>query len=190
MTSVPTPSSRARLWTVIWVCGVACSFSIEANASEVAGTYELLVCKTACSFADPDAAFAKGIVVLFDKAMTPKEIERVDPSHFVWPNEVVRACFAGQNFKGADSFAFGERVGATHWSLQGKLLNFELLRSVDAGYEVDVERDGRNLVGKGTSWGAGVAAPGFSSDIVVGRRIGPPDISACPSTPPYYLRKR
>src|SRR5574337_740275 len=80
-------------------------------ASEVAGTYELLICKHACSFKHPGTTFAKGVVVLFDEPMSPQEIKRVDPFFFSWPNEVIRACFSGEQAGHLSSFAFIQQTG-------------------------------------------------------------------------------
>ena len=152
-----------------------------AEASTVAGTYELLVCKGTCSFANPGSAFAKGVVVLFNDAMPRQEVARVDPFHFVLPNEKVRACFTGDNLKSVGSYVFGRRTGVSSWSATGKKLEFSLMRSVDAGYDVEVLSEGDAFSGKGMSWGAGAAAPGYGPDFIVGRRRGPPDITACAS---------
>ncbi len=75
-------------------------------ASDVAGTYELLICKHACSFEHPGPTFAKGVIVLFDEPMSPQEIKRVDPFFHSWQNEVIRACFSGKQTGHLNSFAF------------------------------------------------------------------------------------
>jgi len=152
-----------------------------AESPTVTGTYELLVCKSTCSFANPESAFAKGVVVLCHDAMSSKEVERVDPFHFTLPNEKVRACFTGNILKDGESYVFGRRTGATSWALKGKKLDFSLMRSTDAGYDVEALIEGDAFSGKGVSWGAGAAAPDYEPDFVVGRRKGPPDITACAS---------
>ena len=150
-------------------------------ASDVSGTYELLICKHACSFRHPGTTFAKGIIILFDKPMSAQEIERVDPFYFSWPNEVVRACFSGENIGHLSSFAFLQQTGVTPWSAKGQSLTFELFRSPDARYEVEANREGTHFVGKGISSGGGGNEPAHSPDVVVGRRTGPPSVVTCPS---------
>ena len=147
--------------------------------TDVSGTYELLVCKKSCSFEKPQAAIAHGTVVLFESPLSQADADRLDPFHFAEPNEVIRACFVGEESNDAQSFAFGEKVGTTAWSLKGNTLTFSLMRSLDAGYSVEAERNGTKFSGKGVSWGAGVAAPGYTPDAIVGRRVGPPNIAAC-----------
>ena len=161
------------LFLMASACGVA-----KSNP-DTSGTYELIVCKNACSFENPKTVIARGVVILFENSLSRTDVEKLDPFHFREPNEGIRACFAGESSKGAESLAFGRKTGVTVWSLNDKTLSFFLFRSVDAGYSVDVQYSGNAFSGKGVSWGAGVAAPGYTPDIVVGRRVGPPDIAAC-----------
>ena len=153
----------------------------NSAASDVAGTYEILICKHACSFEHPGTTFAKGVIVLFDEPMSPQEIKRVDPFFHSWPNEVIRACFSGEQAGHLSSFAFIQQTGATPWSAKGQLLTFELFRSPDARYEVEARREGTHFSGKGISSGGGGNEPAHSPDIVVGRLTGPPSAAACPT---------
>ena len=152
--------------------------------SSAAGTYELIVCKSTCSFENSQAAIARGVVVLFDNPLAQTDVEKLDPFHFAEPNEVIRACYAGEEFKDAQTYAFGTNIGTTSWSQKGTgaVLTFSLMRSIDAGYSVDVRCSDNGFSGKGTSWGAGVAAPRYGPDVVVGRRIGSADMAACTKT--------
>jgi hypothetical protein len=155
-----------------------CVVSGCSVADEIVGNYELLICKSACSFEHPQAVIAKGVVVLSPVPLTGGVAAKLEHSPFVKPNDV-RACFFGTPSKGAKSFAFLTNAMATSWALRGNSLTFELFRSADAGYEVELQRKGNVFVGNGTSWGAGVAAPHYSPDTVLARRIGPVNISAC-----------
>jgi hypothetical protein len=147
------------------------------SSSEVPGTYELVICKSTCSFAEPGKVFATAVIVLFDHALVPQDLARIAP--FYRDFEPARACFTvKRNFK-AQSYVGIQKSGATPWQLRGSTLEFRLFQSPDAWYLVKVQLEGEALVGKGESGGAGVAHPGYSADTIVGRRRGPPDISAC-----------
>jgi hypothetical protein len=178
-----------RLLAIVALCGAA----HPANASpvdEVAGTYELLICKSACSFSDPHNAFTRATVVLLDHALTRGERELIDPDYHPPdrasapvprrpPEFEMRGCFSLKHLAKAQSFAQIKTTGATPWQFKDGTLRFELYRSPDAGYFVELERKGRLLGGKGVSFGAGVANPGYSDDVVVGRRLRDADISVC-----------
>jgi len=150
----------------------------QSIADEISGNYDVLVCKSACSFEQPQSVLARGIVVLSESPLPRRTVDILGLSDFVAPDEA-RACISGTHSKDAKTFAFLRKTTATSWVLRGGLVTFELFRSADAGYEVELGRKGNILVGKGTSWGAGVAAPHYSPDIVVARRTGPVSISAC-----------
>ena len=170
-------------WLIIAFGSVLANYCYAASEQgTVAGTYELLACKGACSFAKPETAFAKGMVVLFNDVMSKKEVERVDPFHSGPPDEKIRACFTGDNLKGGESFIFTQRTGVSSWSLKGKKLEFSLLFAIDAGYDVEASREGDVFSGKGVSWSAPEPpGQGYGPDSIVGRRKGPPNISACAS---------
>jgi hypothetical protein len=149
------------------------------SASRMVGSYEVLVCKTDCAFGDVQPAASLGMVVLFDASLSKKDVDDIDPSHFGAPGEALRACFSGFQYEKAETFAFGKQRGVSAWEFKGNKLTFELFRSIDAGYEAVLKPDGEVLRGTGSSWGAGVAAPGYGPDVIVARRVGPPDISWC-----------
>jgi hypothetical protein len=155
-----------------------CFTLTQPHASEMTGNYQLLICKSPCSFEQPQSAVAEGVLVLSDEPLSPGDIQKLGPSHFSASNEP-RACFAGSRSDSAETFAFLGKRGVTSWALENGLIKLELFRSADAGYEIELERIGEVLIGKGVSWGAGVAAPQYSHDFVIGRRIGPVNISVC-----------
>jgi hypothetical protein len=149
-----------------------------SKARQVAGTYELLICKSTCSFSNQRNAFARAVVVLFDQPIARKPyIARqpyaIDPS--------LKACYLVKRNAKAESYAGIQETGMTSWLLRGHTIQFDLYRSPDARYMVEVERTGDLLVGTGRSWGVGMGAPApeYTPDRVVGRRVRPPDVSAC-----------
>jgi len=160
------------------------------SAASMAGSYELLVCKTACAFGDSQTPDSLGVVVLFDAPLSKKDVEDIEPFHFATPGENVRACYSGTQSEKAETFAFGTQRGVSAWEFKDNQLTFELFRSVDAGYEATLHRDGMVLHGTGSSWGAGVAAPGYSPDVIVARRVGPSDISWCAKSTTGFVDPR
>lgn len=170
------------LLTLLAFLHVAPASAVVANIpeSEAIGTYELLICKSECSFQNPAMAIARGTIVIFKDALSPEDIERIDRFHHARTEEVLRACFYGVRSEHTDTYAFIQKTGATMWSFENNSLKLGLFRSPDAGYEVDLQLRGNALSGEGHSWGAGAGAPRFSPvDVIVGRRVGPPRISAC-----------
>jgi len=179
----------AYLLAIVALCGTA-HLANASPADEVAGTYELLICKNACSFSDPQNAFTRATVVLHDRPLTREERELIDPDYRppdrastpVPPRPLefqLRGCFSLKHLAKAQSFVQIKTTGATPWQFKDGTLRFELYRSPDAAYLVELERKGGLLVGRGVSFGAGVANPGYSHDVVVGRRLKGADTSLC-----------
>src|SRR5262249_22165463 len=148
------------------------------------GTYELFICKRDCAFANSQTAIAKGVIVLFDRPLSREEVGRLDPLGLTEPGETIRACFSGTRAEHAETYAFIDKTGATTWSFENSVLRVVLFHSPDAGYGTELRVEGDTLLGNGGSWGAGAAAPSFGPDVIVGRRIGPPNFSACLRPPP------
>jgi hypothetical protein len=139
----------------------------------IPGTYELLICKGPCSFTERGNVLRNAVIVLFDRAMSRKDVERIDSTYLNLHDDKAKACYVL-------SFPNRQVLGATAWMLDRKTLSFTLTRSKDSWYSVRVERNGDLLSGVGNFWSAGVAPPpNFIPDTIVGRRRGPPDISAC-----------
>jgi hypothetical protein len=164
------------------VIGATAQPAEVSKADHVSGTYELLLCKRANStgsFSHPENAFATVVVVLFDAMIARKDVDRIsiDPYHDDRPN----ACYAFKRKVHAQSYAGISERGVSSWLLRGKTIEFDLFRSPDAGYAVEIQRSGGLLTGTGRSSGVGAGAPprGHTLDTIVGRRVGPPVISAC-----------
>jgi hypothetical protein len=165
-----------RLLAIVALCGPA-HLASATPLDKVAGTYELLICKSACSFADPQNAFTRATVVLLDHTLPREERDLIDP--YYHGSGVAKGCFSLKHLAKAESFAQIKTTGATPWQFKDGTLRFELYRSPDAGYFVELERRRGVLLGKGVSFGAGVANPGYSDDVVVGRRLKGADTSVC-----------
>jgi hypothetical protein len=150
------------------------------TASDVAGTYELILCKGACSFAERRNVFATAFIVLFDGVMPLKDVDRIDPTYLYDPRQI-NACYVVKRKTDAPSYADAGGIGVSTWQRDGHAIHLLLFHSPDAGYSVEVKRQGTLLAGSGTSSGVGMGAPppGYDPDTIVGRRLGPPDVSVC-----------
>jgi hypothetical protein len=158
-----------RLLCVMAVLAGAAQSAVSKDRG-VAGTYDLLICKGPCSFTARGNVLWAGTIVLFDRAMKRKDVERIDSTYLHLKYDKANACYVLSYPNG----------GVTAWMLDGKTLSFILMRSKDSWYSVRVERKGDLLSGVGNAWSAGVAPPpGFVPDTIVGRRRGPADIGAC-----------
>src|SRR5262245_37957516 len=115
-----------------------------STVGEVAGTYDLIICKSTCSFSDSANVFAKAVVVLLDHEMARKDVERIDPEclDVDCRNEPATGCYSLKKIANAESFAASMRTGITPWRLFGETLEFNLFHTVDAGYVVNLEREG------------------------------------------------
>jgi hypothetical protein len=149
----------------------------ESAAIHVSGTYELLICKSDCSLSDPKNGFTKAIVVLQDQPLTQDQARQID--EFYRTDGPPTGCYKLTHLEKVKSYVQIGDTSLTAWKLESGKLQFSLFRSPDAGYRVTLAIDGERVKGKGVSWGAGVAAPNYSDDVVIGRRVGPANIAVC-----------
>jgi hypothetical protein len=139
----------------------------------ISGTYDLLICKGPCSFSERGNVVRTAVIVIFDRAMKRKDVERIDSTYHDFKYDPAKACYIL-------IYPNRQTSGVTSWTLSGQTLSFSLMRSPDSWYSVRVERKGDLLSGVGNIWSAGVApTPNFILDTIVGQRRGPADISAC-----------
>jgi hypothetical protein len=159
-----------------------------------AGTYAVRFCHGLCT--GPGAAsHATGVMVLFARPMLDAGGYEVHQQLQVGP---VNGCMVLK----PSPEARDERPGTGDdppssawkffaWALQqdGDTIAFQLDRSPDGGYEVDLKLVAAGLQGKGMSWGGAVGTPAGGTswvppfDQVQAERIGGPDIGRCPPMP-------
>lgn len=153
----------------------------DSTGKAVAGTYDLLICQGACSFAEQKNVLVKGQLVLFADKLAKADLDRFDENRFQSRGgDSINGCFTLETVRQHASYAGIEKIGVTTWSEQGNRYEFELFRSPDAGYSASVERTTTGLFGSGRSWGAGAAAPRQpSEEFIVARRTGDANISNC-----------
>jgi hypothetical protein len=161
---------------------LAAQAAATGDTPSVPGTYEVFVCRPECDLAAPEKALVRGIVVLMPGEFDPSEIPEPELESFRYGyayDASPTGCFALDTLQAERTFAGINRVGFLRWFGSYESVRFDLYASADAGYKatVAITRDG--FSGKGSSWGAGVAAPGYGPDVVVARRTGPPDLERC-----------
>lgn len=168
--------------------GIAClvlssSQAAEHNLKTPAGTYEVWICKTACSVIDEESVVVKGHVVLFTATLEKNELARFSSASLRYlRDKPPNACFALEKLPGSayHGYAGIQESGLTVWSVTGDELKLTLMRSPDAGYRVSVRPTATGFEGEGTSWGAGAAAPlEPGPDSIILRRTGESDIRRC-----------
>jgi hypothetical protein len=149
---------------------------------DVAGSYDLLVCKGACDFSSPKNVLVRGFVILEAEEFSTSEI--MEPIRQVFGfgysfAQDPRGCFVLETLEQNRTYAGIIPIGFTAWSWQDRSITFELYASPDAFYTTWVKLTKEGFSGQGASSGVGAAAPGWSPDIVIGRRIGPPERMKC-----------
>lgn len=162
---------KVELLVLVFAVAAGAAQSAVSKDRGMAGVYELLICKGPCSFSERGNVLRAGVIVLFERVMKRKDVERIDSAYHDFKNDPPKACYTL-------TYPNRRTSGVTSWTLEGKTLSFTLMRSKDSLYSVRVERNGDLLRGVGNFWSA-APPPGFIPDTIVGRRRGPADIAAC-----------
>lgn len=160
---------------------VATSVSPARNVPrEVAGTYEVAVCRSApCAPADSASAYASFTVVLYD-SIAAARLDMPRASQSAVP---ATGCFVrGQRRRDPpDSYAGMSGREYIVWTADSGAVGFALFQSPHAGYVVRLRPTVGGLAGTGTSYGFELFEPRriFPRDTVVAIRVGPPDRLYC-----------
>lgn len=164
----------------------------ELNESQLVGTYEVVICRGACSFASGGNAVAEGHFVLLGKGLEQAEANRLDMFfERALSRRDANGCYNLKRLSNHDYVGYANTRGPalTIWSLTNGELHLSLFRSTDAGYEVVLRGNAGALSGTGQSWGAGVAEPqDKTTDQVIARRVGAAEIRACGFEAKRYLQ--
>ena len=96
----------------------------------VAGTYELLICKGECSFAERANVVRTAVIVLFDRAMKRQDFAQLDPT-YDFRRDKANACY---------TLAYPNRQASsiTAWKLDRRTFALTLVHSPDSRYSVRV----------------------------------------------------
>jgi hypothetical protein len=147
-------------------------------AAQVAGTYRVLLCRSACAV-DSSGAFARGILVLSDSVLKGKDGK---PIAIAFREHPANGCFAQDSGTHRTlSYATFRKATVLDWArLPGGWIEFELYQSPDANYTVTLKQWGARLIGIGQEAGYGAAEFHPPPDSVVAIRLGPPRPAVCP----------
>jgi hypothetical protein len=150
---------------------------------DLPGTYEMVVCNGRCSFEDPANIVVKGILVLLPVAYKPEALNSLSPKPFEYGYsfgpDSTNGCFVLETLVKHKTWAGLMDLGMTSWSFHAKRLTFSLYASPDAEYFVTAQFGQGGFDGQGVSSGGGPAEPHHTADAVLGRRIGPAELSRC-----------
>lgn len=160
--------------------------STQARSATVtatpAGAYDISICTAGCADNRPESVLVRGRLILFAAPLAEADLQRFDQNRFMnhAPDEPVNGCFTLEPLRQSAIYAGVEKTGLTFWSEHDGRIDFSLMHSPDAGYEVTVRSTPAGLTGTGTSWGAGAGAPAqHGEETIVARRVGDADISQC-----------
>jgi hypothetical protein len=146
------------------------------NPDELAGTYEVLICRGGCADWDTSRAHVRGRFVLVESSLPQKP---QDPFRI---NGIPNGCFVLSHvLERRDSYAGMWTDGFFHWqrASSGNAISFPIYVGVDAGYDLTLWPVSGGFRGVGHSWGVGVAEIHFPDDSAAARRIGPPEVVLC-----------
>ena len=154
------------------------------------GTYELRLCRVTCAPEWPRNTIRSGWVVLDSAPIAlstfPDSVSDLLEYSFAFmadrSEDGANGCFL-LSVDRPDVHTYGGlgTAGLTRWELVrgDDSIRFSLYRSPDAGHEVTVALTTGGFEGRGRSWGAGVAEVDYPDDIILARRLGPPEPRRC-----------
>ena len=151
-----------------------------------AGTYAVRICKGSCARSAP-ASDVTGVLVLFDQPVRNGlgRVFRAGPDR-----KPVNGCFVLKDAGVTPGSLAGiAEEGFFSWALSAPdgIVDFQLYRSPDGGYEVRLKLAAKGLRGTGRTWGGAVVGtasmrgPYPLADSVEADRVGEPDVRQCPS---------
>lgn len=180
------PNLMRPLAAALFVLGAGVLPRALATQEDVAGTYELVVCRSACEPADVEGQAERIRLSLYAEPLfttgplAGRRPERYEMFPHLWDTpERANACFS-MAYDPEGTFIGIDPRAITAWSADtAGTLAFSLYRSPDAGSEVNVRRTADGLVGEVRDWSVMGARASSRSLYVAARRVGPPDPRVC-----------
>ena len=195
---------QAPLYPVIAMGTLSCVLGCrQPDEPPLTGTYEIALCKGACSLGDSSRVLFQGHLVLADTTLTIAQLpEAKRPylevvSAFMDVEGPLNGCFTFQPVRATRREIHGlpfllvpgartslDPASLTHWDRRAEdTVEFTLYRSPDANHRVVAHIASGRLVGQ-AAWSAVGVAPDeregdIGADFVIGRRIGAADIERC-----------
>ena len=152
-----------------------------------AGTYRVTVCRGSCA-GGRGTLVAEGILVLEAQSFSIEEIPQQARGYFEKYENILlhedagdapNACFALRSLK-SGTLAGSTPAGLTRWTrTAGDSIRLRLYHSADAGYDVRLSVRAEGVEGYGQSWGPWPPSENSPSNVIVARRIGPPNRDPC-----------
>jgi hypothetical protein len=189
-------SARSLIFLPVLLAATApATLQPPAPQPSIAGTWRIAVCKRQpCAPDDSANVLVGGTLVLSDTtygvAAFPDSL-RFSLLRFTRLGPRNGCSITAARRPAPGTFAGIGGVELLAWTQQPpNRVALELHQSADFAYRMQLTVAGDQLRGTGKSWGASGATPAYSDDIIVGRRVGPPDHQPCADSAMAALRKR
>ena len=150
-----------------------------AQQINFAGSYEMLLCVGDCSIDEPDKAYIKGHLVIFDEPLDKDTLELYWADFEATLGNPPTACFFFEQLKErSQSFAGIIENGTTTWTRSegSDAIEFTVYRSADGRTIIVGTFTGKQFKGKVITHHMGQLT---ASDTITARRIGKPDVKLC-----------
>jgi hypothetical protein len=154
-----------------------------------AGTYTVELCPVSCGARRGARSAVRGLLVVEDAtyrfATLPEPVRRHVTRESGWlvlaAGGNVNACFVLERPRGGLTYAGSLPVGFTRWLRVdgGETMGAWLFRTAQAGYASRFAISGDSLRGEGRSVTRSPFDDPPPPDVIIGRRVGPPDRSLC-----------
>src|SRR6187399_2153806 len=117
----------------------------------VPGTYDILICKSACSFDSAENILVRGTLVLEAAPFQPPDspFRNLNDMRyyngFLTVGDVANSCFVLETIEPNRTYAGSLPAGFTNWSVEADAVRFKLYASPDASFTAKVSFDGENF---------------------------------------------
>src|SRR5262245_13460898 len=123
-------TQRSGVIVAVVLVNLSCSHRltpVDIPSDPVPGTYEILICKRACSFTDITNVVVRGEVVLFPTELTAAELDQFRLRGFeftYYTYESPNGCFVLDTIEHQRTYAGIDPRGVMSWSIRDGVLQF------------------------------------------------------------------
>ena len=158
---------------------MACDHSRD-EVSPLTGTYRLQICRVSCAAASGGEVMEEGRLILLATPLNSAALSR-DAQFVLALDGDPTACWIGDPPAPSQGTGRHASVGGSVWQRDtvSGILRVKLWVTVDSHYEVTAESRGDSLVGWGLLYAANEGGEQLPRDVVIARRIGPPESAPC-----------
>src|SRR5437867_4643231 len=114
----------------------------NAGEPDVAGTYEIQICRPACDSDATTNLLVRGLVVLESKEFSPSDIPESERKVFEYGygyDALPNGCFVLETIQREHTYAGIDAIGFTRWVVAPQGVRLDLYSSPDAGYRAKVQ---------------------------------------------------